>query len=286
MNYLFIINPLSGRYKNKIPVIDLIQKKFGTTAEIKVTSYAGQASNFTIDAINDGYKNIVAVGGDGTMNEVAKNLIGTDVKFGIIPTGSGNGFARSLQIPLSLIASLDVIKNNKSIKIDVGLANGKYFFVVSGMGFEANVAERFQSSKRRGAIPYFYNGLKSYLYYPYQKFEIISEEYNFTIKPLTVAIANAPQYGNNAIISPDADMQDGFLDICVIKRLNLFATIKAIKYLFNGKMNKHNSYSTFKSKEITFISKQDIVFHTDGEINRTSGKIEFKIIPNALNVIC
>ncbi len=286
MNFLFIINPVSGPANSRKNIKDLIFKSIGKNADIQITSRAGQASEIAKEALRRGFENIIAVGGDGTMNEVARVLVNKRANFGLIPMGSGNGFARSLGIPLNHQKALDTIKRKKIKKIDAGIANGVYFFVVSGIGFEANVARRFRESKKRGPVPYFFNGLKELLVYQYPAFTISSKEFSSKINPLTIAVANAPQYGNNALISPDSDMCDGFLDTCILSKMSIIKSVKALKLLFNGQITNLESYTSFTSNQITITSNQKNCFHTDGEVNEASDKIIFEIVPNALNVIC
>jgi YegS/Rv2252/BmrU family lipid kinase len=285
MKYIFIINPQSGTVRNKNFLKNIIRQDIPGEAKITYTEYPGHASKLATDAINSGFKYVIAVGGDGTLNEVGSVLIGRKAVLGLIPMGSGNGFARSLNIPLNPQKAFKTILIGKTRFVDAGSVNNRFFFTVAGVGFEAYVAERFQKSNFRGPVPYFYKGLQSFFKYGYPGFTIEIAGEKKSICPLTIAIANAPQYGNGAIISPEADMSDGLLNICIIDKINFSRLIKHVNLLFKNKINRLPAYNSFKSKEIKIFSDGKIKFHTDGEPGIADQALTFKIIPKAINII-
>ncbi len=285
MNFTFVINPRSGTSKNKSHLTKLIEQK-SSDFKILYSKYAGHAPKLAAEAVKQGCKNIIAVGGDGTMNEVASKLVGSDTNFGLIPMGSGNGFARSLDLPLNPNDALNIVFKSKVKKIDTGKINGVCFFAVAGIGFDAQVASQFQKSKKRGALPYFYIGLKEFLKYSYPGYFINSLEKRMKITPLVVTIANATQFGNGAIIAPQADMQDGLLDVCIFDRMSFFVTLKNLAKMFSGNVNQASAYSSFKSQAIEIeCDSKEILFHTDGEPHIAEKKLSVEIIPSSLNVI-
>ena len=286
MNFTFIINPHSGTRKNKLHLAKLIEQKASSDFEIKYTEYAGHASELAAKAVEDGCENIVAAGGDGTMNEVAGKIVGSNLNFGLIPMGSGNGFARSLGLPLNPEKALDVIFRTKIKRIDTGKINGLSFFALAGIGFDAQVASQFQKSVIRGALPYFFISFKEFLKYSYPRYFINSPEKKFKINPLVITIANAAQFGNGAQIAPQADIQDGWLDVCILDKMSVFEAMKILPKMFTGKINQADPYSSYRSQTIEIESDlKDFIFHTDGEPHLAEKKVSIKIIPRSLNVI-
>ena len=157
----FIINPSAGKHKN-LKLLEKDIKKFFPQAEIIYTKYACNAKELALEAAQKNYATVIAVGGDGTINEIVQGLAKSNTALGIIPCGSGNGFARMLKIPLKdNLKCLEIIKQNNTKKIDIGLANNEYFLNLAGLGFEALIAQKFAASKRRGKLPYFQIGIKA-----------------------------------------------------------------------------------------------------------------------------
>ena len=286
MRFIFIINPHSGTKTNKLYLPKLITQKTTSDFEIKFTEYAGHASIIAAKAVKDGVENIIAVGGDGTMNEVAAKVVGSDTNFGLIPMGSGNGFARSLGLPLNPEKALDVISKVKVKKIDSGKINGLPFFAVAGVGFDAEVSKQFQKRKIRGALPYFFIGLKEFIKYTYPGYFVKSAEKNLYINPLVITIANATQFGNGAKIAPHADIQDGYLDVCIFNKMSVLKAISDLPKMFNGKIAQATAYSSFKTKTVEIgCDLKEFVFHTDGEPHIAEKKVSIEIVPFSLNVI-
>lgn len=285
MSYSFIINPRSGTIKNKLFLKKLISSNISETHEINYTEYPGHAIKLTLAAIEKGFTNVVSVGGDGTLNEIASCLVGKDINLGVIPMGSGNGFARSLNIPLIPNEAIKNLSTGVIKHIDVGRANDKYFFTVAGVGFEAVVAEAFQQNKRRGPVPYFYLSFKAFKRYNYPQFNLKSKHWEKSVNPLTIALANAPQYGSGAFISPKADMTDGLLNICIVEKINYKEIYKYIHMLFKKRIDQLPAYNSFTTNELSISADGLIYFHTDGEPNVCENTILFKTIPKGLRVI-
>jgi diacylglycerol kinase (ATP) len=283
MNF-FIINPNAGTNtpSHFQQLIELIKED--PHCKIWETTAPLEAYLFAQKAIAAGASRIIAVGGDGTINEVASALVGTNIPLGIIPIGSGNGLARHLKIPLKINKALQLAKAGIPQKMDVGLLNDKYFFCTAGIGFDASVANEFAKGNGRGLLNYVKATLKTI--FNYQPIEIsINDGPMETVFSLT--IANANQFGNNAFISPLSDIQDGLLEVVKIYRIGLLRAFFIAIRLFKGNIHESNKVTIKATKSIQINYKKDAPFHLDGEsIITTSADLAIKIIPKALNVIC
>lgn len=285
MNYTFIINPNSGNNRKKSIIKNYLRQHTSKNITIIFTKYPGHASEIAKLELHKGIQNIIAVGGDGTVNEVAGQLVNSRANFGLIPMGSGNGFARSLNIPLNTKLAFDTIFKLNLKKIDVGKVNDRFFFSVAGVGLDAHIALRFQTGRLRGPLPYFLAGVKEYLKYPYPEFNLKNAK-DILVKPLIITIANGAQFGNGAKIAPQADMQDGLFDVCLIEKLSLLKAINAASKMFSGKLHRLSEYSAFKSGKIEIISQSSgIKYHIDGEPFIGKNNLQFEILPLALNVL-
>ena len=285
---LIIHNPRAGQ-KKKIKLSEEIQKWSANREYVfdySETKYAGHGTELTKKAIDDGYACVVAAGGDGTVNEIATTLVGTDVSLGIIPMGSGNGLARHHKIPMDLEKSFHLIFSGKSAKMDAGLINGKYFFCAAGIGFDSLVSEKFANSKTRGLISYFLIALKQYFKYNSKLYSIQINDKVIDKKCFFITFANANQFGNHAYIAPHAKIDDGKLDICLVSPFKWYKGFSLANRLFNGTIQKSKIYQTINSDKVAITSSNSINFHYDGEIMvNSSNKIDLSIKPKALNII-
>ena len=210
---LFIVNPISGK-KRKAAIIAYLEKM---GCKVVCTEYAGEAEKIAREATESV---IVAVGGDGTVNEVARGIVGTDKVLGIIPCGSGDGLALHLGISRYYKQAVKTIMNGKKIKIDSGLINGRPFFSVCGTGFDAIVSERFAKSGKRGIMNYIEIGLKTWREYKPQKHIVEIDGQSFEMDASLITVGNSSQWGNNAKITPRADIEDGYLDMTAVDRVS------------------------------------------------------------------
>ncbi len=286
-SYWFIINPVSGRKKDIKRLTSLIDTLFHDKKyQIKFTEYPGHATELAAQAAKLRIDIVVFAGGDGTLNETASGIVHTDTALGIIPRGSGNGFARSLGIPLKSKQALELLLTPKIISIDAGRINNGYFFGVSGVGFDAVVGNAFQHFGSRGPLPYFYIGLREFLKYKFPEMLIETEEKTVKVNPLAVTIANTSQYGNGAEIAPDADFADGLLDICIIKRFSFIKGLVGLRALFNGRIVENEFYQTFRSARIRIINKgPGGLFHVDGEPKTGGEELDISVLSKALRVV-
>ncbi|MBR1468823.1 MAG: diacylglycerol kinase family lipid kinase, partial [Prevotella sp.] len=212
---VFIMNPISGT-ASKANIPNLIEKtldKGKFDYELRLTERAGHAAEIAAEAKEGGADIVVAIGGDGTVNEVARVLVDSETALGIIPCGSGNGLARHLMLPMNAKKSIEIINRAEIHDLDYGIINGHPFFCTCGMGFDAFVSQKFAEAGRRGPITYVENVLREGLKYKPETYEIQDETGTTRAKAFLISCANASQYGNNAYIAPQASMSDGLLDV-------------------------------------------------------------------------
>ncbi|HHM02597.1 MAG TPA: diacylglycerol kinase family lipid kinase, partial [Caldithrix abyssi] len=233
-----------------------------------------------------GYERVIAIGGDGTVNEIASGLVNRGAALGIVPAGSGNGLARSLNIPLAIDRAFETALNGNIRAIDTGKAGEHYFFAVCGVGLDARIGQKFQRLKRRGIVPYFYFGLQTFLAYEYPRFEVHSDKHRFTVAPLTLVVSNGTEFGNGARIAPKAVMDDGLFDVCLLERMSLLEAALSLPGLFNGKIVNLKKYNSFRCRRLKISrGSEKILYHVDGEPHYTQGPLEITMNPNSLKVI-
>lgn len=283
----FIINPAAGN-KNKNFIPDYIQQLLDLQLfkpEIVFTKYAGEGSLLAKEFVNDGFSHVVAVGGDGTVNEIARSLIHTNTSLGILPIGSGNGLARHLKIPLNIHKAIQLLNNSESINIDYGIVNQRLFFCTCGTGFDAYVATEFTKSRKRGIRAYFEEVLKGYFSYRSQNYRLQGKNIDLEIKAFLLIFANASQWGNNAYIAPKASLQDGKMDISIMSNFPIFALPSIALQLFTKTISNDLYMITLRTDKITVYRDVPGPFHYDGEPYEEGKEIKIKIIPAGLKVL-
>jgi YegS/Rv2252/BmrU family lipid kinase len=288
MKYLFILNPISGPANRVHDIVDQIDSQFKSSDhqyEFAFTTGPADATKIASQATSEDFDFIVAAGGDGTVNEVASALIHAEQSLGIIPLGSGNGIARSMHIPLKLKRSIDFLLNPVVQTIDVGKVNQTYFIGVCGIGYDARIGQKFQEFGARGPVPYFIIGMREFLNYEPEPIRLRFNQETLTVEPFVVAIANTHQYGNGAIIAPQANPQDGMLDLCIIDSVSLRKAIQLSYRLFNGTIDRSDRYHHYQTNALQIeFSSVESVLHTDGEPHKCTNTIDIRLIPKALNV--
>jgi len=283
----FIINPNSGS-NNSNSTIKMIKKFFNKEYYepiIALTKRPGHASEIAKDFLNQNVAKIVAVGGDGTVNEIGKVLINTETALGIIPIGSGNGLARHLKIPLKTVDAINVIKKGKFSSIDYGKINGIPFFCTCGIGFDALVGKKFAKSRNRGFLNYFKSTVLEFFKYKPRNYEVIFDNTKIKQRAFLITFANASQYGNNVYISPLADIKDGLLNVCLILPFPFYRVFNLAYRLFNKTIDKSKYFVTFRVKKITVLRERKEAVHFDGEPLKLGRKIKIKVIAKGLDVI-
>jgi len=283
----FIINPNSGtRNKDDLPaLINKVLNKDRYEPTIVFTEYAGHGHELAIRFVEEKYEYVIACGGDGTMNEVASSLVHTDVVFGIIPYGSGNGLARHLGISMFPTRALKQINNHLVKTMDYGVANESKFFCTCGTGFDAHVSHQFSRQGKRGFITYFKTILKEYIRYKPYIYVLKNEEFEIRQQAFLITFANASQYGNNAFIAPRASVSDGILDVCILKPFSFFAIPWLAFLLFQKEIERSKHISIVRVKEVVLIRRKEGAFHIDGDPVEKGKEIHVKIIPEGLKVL-
>jgi diacylglycerol kinase (ATP) len=285
---LFLINPISGtRHKKKLPgMIDGQMDKNIFDVEVVVTKYKGEATEIVRRKLIDNYRYFVAVGGDGTVNEIAKALINTRGILGIIPVGSGNGLARHLKIPLDPQKALQVINKLRYQAIDYGLINNTPFFCTCGVGFDALIGEKFAQCKGRGLSNYVKTTISEYFNYKPEMYQITIDDERTICQPaFLITFANASQYGNNAFIAPNADISDGKLDICILAPFRLYKAPGIGIRLFTKNIDKSTLMYSERANHFLLERESEGVVHFDGEPHRMGKRIEISLINKGLNII-
>lgn len=264
---LFVINPISGgkdkRGFKQLAESCLDKKLFD--AEYVFTDRAGHACELSGEAVSGGFEVVVAVGGDGTINEVASVLAGTDLIMGIVPCGSGNGLALSLGLSLDNRKALSTINDLRSKKIDSALLEGQRFFNMAGIGFDARISHAFAGMKSRGLTGYMRTTLREVSSYKPYEYQIEIDGNKISRTAFMISIANSPQYGNNAYISPEADLGDGYLDICIVKPFRLWQFPAVIWTMFAKKAHTSSYLEIIKGRNIRILSYNNKLIHLDGE---------------------
>lgn len=290
-NIAFIINPISGsretqNVKRKLPklIMQLLDSE-QWLPNIAFTEYAGHATDLARQYARMGFDAVVAVGGDGTVNEVACGLRDTQTAMGILPMGSGNGFARHLNIPIRVNKAIEMINHSEPISVDYGLANGRLFVSTCGTGFDALIADHFAGSSKRGFATYLRNILKDAFSYAPQNYHLVGDGLDVTHKAFLITFANANQWGYEALIAPKASIQDGKMDIMLMSSRALLGSASLALRLFAGSIDNSHFMDTIRTKEVTLERENDEPFHLDGDPIPMGKDIHIKIVPDGLRVL-
>lgn len=263
-----IINPKAGTHKKgdieRLARAEL--EPLGYDLTVYRTIGPGDATVRAREAITAGYYGVLVAGGDGTINEVASGLKGSDVPMGILPCGSGNGLARHLGLKMNVEGGLDVVREDNIISVDYGMVNNLPFFCTFGVGFDAAVSERFAQQPRRGRISYIKSTLHEFLTYAPEEYTIsLPDGTILTEKAFLLAVCNASQYGNNAYIAPNASITDGLFDITIVHSGSPITTALVGLDLMTGFIDRNLLIDRFRAKALTITRKNPGPMHIDGE---------------------
>ena len=284
---IFILNPISGTHsKEEIPnLIDSTLDKEQYDYEIRFTEYAGHAAEIAHDAAQAHIDIVVAVGGDGTVNEVARSLTHTDTALAIIPCGSGNGLARHLCLPLDIKKAIQVINQGRIETFDYGVINELPFFCTCGMGFDAFISLKFAEAGKRGPITYVENVLKEGLKYKPERYEVEDETGAHKYKAFLIACANASQYGNNAYIAPGATMKDGEMDVIIMEPFDVLDAPQMAADLFMKTLGNNSKIKTFRTKKLHIHRKEPGAIHYDGDPIMMGSDIDVHIEHQGIRIL-
>ncbi len=283
----FIINPISG-VRKKDMMGQYIRKHLDYSkfnADISYTKKAGDATSLAQDAVQKNFDLVVAAGGDGTINEVSRALTGTDTTLGIIPLGSGNGLAHHLKIPTNPISALQLINNSNEIKIDTVNVNDTMYVSIAGVGFDAKVARKFAKSDKRGFLSYFRIVSQEYTYYKEKKYKLIIDDREILSSALLISFANSNQFGYNTTIAPKASLDDGLIDVCIVKKVPLIELPVVAHLLYFNQIDKSRYVKIIKAKEVILEQNKNRTVNLDGEPLKLGKKLHFKINPLSLKIL-
>jgi len=285
---IFIVNPISGGRKGSelSAIISESVDKLKFDFEIRLTQHAGHAGEISRQSVMEGIDFIVAVGGDGTINEVASEMIGSQSILGIIPRGSGNGLARHLGIPRSVTKAINLINITNTTKIDTASVNGRSFISIAGVGFDALVAKYFANSKRRGFLAYFRIIAEQYHNYRPKKYTLdfgngkVMEKEAFFI-----SFANSNQFGFNTSIAPKAKLNDGLLDICIVTKPFLVEVPLIANLLLLRKINLSPHVEIITTNSLRIVQPKNSFINIDGEAVKLGKELKIDVKPLSLNII-
>ena len=284
---VFVINLNSGT-SSKAAIPGLIENTIDKEKfdyEIVVTQYAGHASEIASRAKDEGKDIVVAVGGDGTVNEVARAIVHSGTALGIIPCGSGNGLARHLLLPMNVKKAIEVLNECEIRALDYGIINGYPFFCTCGMGFDAFVSQKFAEAGKRGPITYVENVLREGLKYQPETYILQDENGTIKYKAFLISCANASQYGNNAYIAPQASMSDGLMDVIIMEPFDVFEAPQISIDMFNKTLDKSSRIKTFKCRKLHIHRSKPGAIHYDGDPAMTGEDIDVELVPNGINIV-
>ena len=286
-NIAFIVNPIAG-IKTKNRVSKLIRELLDTeqySPSIVVTEYAGHATQLAHQFALEGYYAVIAVGGDGTVNEVASGLRDTNTALGVVPNGSGNGFARHLDISTRMNRAVEMLNYSEVIKVDYCTVNDYPFFSTFGVGFDAVVAQDF-SSTSRGLKGYIESILKDIFQYKPEQYHLRGEGIDLTTSAFLINFANASQWGYDACIAPKASIQDGWMDIAIVSEFPLIKTPGLAWQLFTKSIDENHYMHTIRAKEIMLVRENESSpVHIDGTPTQMAKDLHIKIVEDGLKVL-
>lgn len=293
MRVTVIINPISGRQggpetaRRRATHARQVLTSAGITHEVRITEHPGHAYLLAREAVAREDSFVFAWGGDGTMNEVGRALAFSNTALGLIPAGSGNGLARELHVSMEPEEALTTALRAPDRAIDVGEINGHLFFNAAGVGFDAHVTWLFNTSPhgRRGMLSYVIIAARELFRYRAPEYAVTVGEETISSRALLIAVTNSRQYGNGALIAPNARLDDGQLDMVVIQERSPVATLWAARRLFNGTLARAQGITMKRVTQATIRAHEPLRFHVDGEpVTETSPTLSFRIHPGALRI--
>lgn len=283
---LFIVNKRSGiGFQPSVEdrMLDVCEKNH-SIGTIVYTQHSGHAITLAKEASINNFNSVIAVGGDGTINEVAQGLMQSKTSMGILPRGSGNGLARHLGIPTSLTEAIDQLFMYKVLRIDTLFINERLSLNVSGIGFDGHIAKLFANTKIRGLFGYASLSLTEYIKSPQFEVQVTLDEKRFIRTAFIIALANSSQYGNNIRVAPLASVTDGLFDICILKKVPLYRLDVAYAFL-KGRLMESGMLDRFKASDVQIKTSKPVPFHVDGEPCGMHDTFSIRIKPASLSVL-
>jgi YegS/Rv2252/BmrU family lipid kinase len=289
MKIKVLLNPISGRGRQPQDDISSLRRIFaehGISPQVILLQQRGQATQLARAAVDENFDMVVAVGGDGTINEIVCGLVNTDVPLGIIPAGSGNGLARTFCIPLDIERACWALLKGRTRQLDVGKLNDRFFLGVAGIGYDALVGKLFEEKwgGRRGLLPYLHTALWGFFRYKVSPIRLRLNGLDMDLLPRLVTIANTRQFGGGAIIAPDAKPDDGLFDICIVHDISFFKALYHWPKLFAGKIDRVPQWEMHRAAAVEIFSQIPVPVHVDGEPIAESTQLKVSLLPGALHV--
>ena len=284
----FIFNPKAGhnaRNPHLLPRVREFIRQHGLDTEVVPTTHAGHATELAREAVALGCETVVAIGGDGTINEIAASLIDTQTTLGLIPCGSGNGLGRHLGIPRPDDHAFTTLLHGRVRIIDTGLINGRPFFNVAGLGFDAEISARFAHLSRRGFGAYIRTAFSAWRSYQAPTVTIRAGDREIRTTAFVLSIANSDQFGNNCYIAPTAKIDDGLLDLTVLRPVNAFQALPLIVRLFAKSVHRSKHALTLQSDRFVIERDSAGAIHTDGDPVVTEARVTVTVKPASLRVL-
>ena len=284
---VFVYNPISGSHR-LIPVIPIIERFVNSNLydfSIVSTGHKGHATELAREYAAKNYDAVIAVGGDGTVNEVGCGLIGTGTALGIIPCGSGNGLARHLGIPMDPFKAVKWLDKSIFTEIDYGMMDDQPFFCTCGVGFDAKVSDSFSRAGSRGVLTYLESIMKEIATYHNETYKLSFDNSSETFEAFFITCANADQWGNNAFIAPTASLQDGLLDVICAHPFSVVDAPLIAFQLFNKQIDRNPNVSVKKCRRVTITRDSEGPAHFDGEPVMSGKEIHIKLVSGGLKVL-
>ncbi|MBN2174546.1 MAG: diacylglycerol kinase family lipid kinase [Bacteroidales bacterium] len=288
MKKLFVIlNPVSGVVKKDNILQQILEFTDPRKYEVSFsfTEGPGHATELCAEKVKEGNEVIIAVGGDGSVNEIARGLVGSESKLGIIPAGSGNGLAHHLKIPTNYKKAIEVINQEKVIKIDTGSINNKLFVSIAGIGFDGLVARKFAKAGRRGFLSYLKIVTEEYPGYRPKKYTLEMNGKIVETRALFITFANSDQFGYNTSIAPGAKIDDGFLDVTIMQKPPIIELPLLASLLYWRQIDKSRFIEIYKTTGLLLKTKKKRWVNIDGEPVKMEKELQVKIHPQSLNLI-
>ena len=288
MKARFIFNPHSGSNRRNPYLRDRAAafiRQHGWDASVVATERPRHATELARQAVAEGCALVVAIGGDGTMNEVACALVDTPACFGLIPCGSGNGLGRHLGIHDPNHGAFQILLRGRPLLIDTGMVNADPFFCVAGTGFEALIASRFATLTSRGFTGYLRTSFSAWRSYQPERYTIHHAGGRDAVEAFTLAVSNSSQYGNNAYIAPGASMSDGLLDITAVPHVGLHNAVPLLWRLFHGSLDRVATVRRWRGDKFVIEREKAGWIHTDGEPRAEVSRLEITVRPRSLRIM-
>ncbi|ABR50853.1 diacylglycerol kinase, catalytic region [Alkaliphilus metalliredigens QYMF] len=270
MTYCFIVNPVSGKNKGKkvMVLVEEVLKKKNVDYQLYVTNKPGEAQFLASQASREKYDVIVAIGGDGTIHEVLNGMIHSKKKLGIIPAGTGNDLAKSLNYPTNVEQALETVLNGHTRKIDIGRINGNYFINFASIGLDALIAEEANKMKKLYSSRYTYvlAVLKGIIVFKSPTIKVLIDGKEQKREIMLLAICNGAYYGGGMKIAPTADVADGYLDVCLIRKMSKLKLLFLFPTIFTGNHVKYKEVEFYRGKKVEVSSQSKFKFNADGEV--------------------